>query len=253
VPAEPADCVFLDWDSRFWGRRIGRLRNRRLTNDIVRQVITWTVENSIDCLYFLADANDDETTALAENNCFHQTDVRITLERSVPTLNHAPLQQIRNATDGDLPILCELAANSHRDGRFYFDSNFERADCDRFYATWLENSFRESPKAVLVAEVVAEPVGYITCKIHDRESQIGIMAVANHVRGEGFGKMLVNGFLDWSFREQAQSAMVVTQGRNVAAQRLYQSCGFRTRSFEHWYHRWSLVAVPQKPGASMPR
>ena len=31
---------------------------------------------------------------------------------------------------------------------------------------------------------------------------------------------------------------VVTQGRNIAGQRLYQRCGFLTRSVELWYHKW---------------
>ena len=31
---------------------------------------------------------------------------------------------------------------------------------------------------------------------------------------------------------------VVTQGGNVAAQRVYQHAGFRTARTELWYHRW---------------
>jgi len=31
---------------------------------------------------------------------------------------------------------------------------------------------------------------------------------------------------------------VVTQGRNLAAQRLYQRNGFVTASLQLWYHRW---------------
>jgi hypothetical protein len=36
---------------------------------------------------------------------------------------------------------------------------------------------------------------------------------------------------------------VVTQARNVPAQRLYQKCGFITRSVELWFHRWSADAL----------
>jgi hypothetical protein len=32
---------------------------------------------------------------------------------------------------------------------------------------------------------------------------------------------------------------VVTQGRNVRAQRLYQAHGLLTRSIGLWFHRWS--------------
>ncbi len=31
---------------------------------------------------------------------------------------------------------------------------------------------------------------------------------------------------------------VVTQGKNIPAQRAYQRCGFITRSVELWFHKW---------------
>jgi RimJ/RimL family protein N-acetyltransferase len=44
--------------------------------------------------------------------------------------------------------------------------------------------------------------------------------------------------LQW-FADQGMDSMeVVTQGRNVAAQRLYQKCGFATKEVQLWYHHW---------------
>jgi hypothetical protein len=34
---------------------------------------------------------------------------------------------------------------------------------------------------------------------------------------------------------------VVTQGNNLAAQRLYQTCGFLSRDLQLWYHKWYPV------------
>ena len=42
----------------------------------------------------------------------------------------------------------------------------------------------------------------------------------------------------WFEQEDAEKIRVVTQGRNVAAQRLYQKCGFASSSMEIWFHRW---------------
>jgi hypothetical protein len=35
-----------------------------------------------------------------------------------------------------------------------------------------------------------------------------------------------------------RTATVVTQGRNVAAQRTYQGAGYRTSRTSLWFHRW---------------
>ena len=40
---------------------------------------------------------------------------------------------------------------------------------------------------------------------------------------------------------------VVTQGRNVAAQRLYQSAGFRTAAVQLWHHCWFTHGVAERP------
>jgi dTDP-4-amino-4,6-dideoxy-D-galactose acyltransferase len=42
----------------------------------------------------------------------------------------------------------------------------------------------------------------------------------------------------WFAKQGAEKIGVVTQGRNVSAQRFYQRCGFVTRSVGFWFHRW---------------
>jgi len=39
-------------------------------------------------------------------------------------------------------------------------------------------------------------------------------------------------------RQQIDKVSVVTQGHNLAAQRLYQRCGFLTHSIKFYYHKW---------------
>jgi hypothetical protein len=41
-----------------------------------------------------------------------------------------------------------------------------------------------------------------------------------------------------------QQATVVTQGRNVVSQRVYQRCAFMTRSAQLWYHCWFKRDLP---------
>jgi GNAT superfamily N-acetyltransferase len=93
-----------------------------------------------------------------------------------------------------------------------------------------------------VAELDGVPVGYISCHLNEsRACRIGLVGVSAQARGQDVGKTLVFSALDWFLTQGAQEVLVVTQGRNYAAQRLYQCCGFLTQTVQLWYHKWYTV------------
>ena len=202
---------------------------------------TWCECNRIDCLYFLADATDPITVSLAEKNGFHLVDVRITLERQlrdIPPERPIP-GVIRLGTALDGPALHTIASHSHRDSRFYSDPNFPRSRCDALYQTWIEKSLNGYAEAVLVAELDGETVGYVSCHLGSTAAgQIGLFAVGPNARRRGLGQDLLRESLRWFASKGALQVNVVTQGRNVSAQRTYQRCGFETQALKLWYHRW---------------
>ncbi|HST10423.1 MAG TPA: GNAT family N-acetyltransferase [Terriglobales bacterium] len=232
-------CTYLDWDSDFFGLRIARLNRSRLDEATVAGALDWCAAQRIDCLYFLADSDHALTPVLAERNAFRLTDVRVTFERTL-----APDEQwkqdtiVRPAREEDLPGLRQIASSTHRDTRFYFDEHFDRAKCDQLYATWIENSFRGFAQGVLVAEARNSPVAYLTCHLKGDEAQIGLIGVSAQHQGQGLGKKLIQSFFACSRQHNAKRVTVVTQGRNLGAQRLYERNGFVTASLQLWYHRW---------------
>jgi len=240
IQAEEEICTYLDWDSRFFERRIARLNRQRLDPASLRDALEWCKSNRIECLYFLADSDHATTSCLAEQNGFQQTDVRITLERTLMESDVATFTQkdVRLARPEDAAALRAIARTTHRDSRFYYDQQFKREKCDLFYETWIENSIAGFAQAVLVVEVSANPVGYITCHLKEGESQIGLAGIAEKYQKMGLGGKLTEGFLAWSAQKGARRSTVVTQGRNIRAQRLYQRHGFVIESVKLWYHRW---------------
>lgn len=231
-------CQFLDWDSNFFGFRIGRVKPNRLTPGDEKYIHTWCETEQIRCLYFLADSGDPVTSTLASQHGFRLVDVRMTLELSRNASNRmAP--SIRPARAEDVAGLAEIARSSHTDSRFYFDERFPRERCDHLYETWIRRSCLEGfADAVLVAEQDSRPAGYITCSLSAGVGSVGLIAVADWARGAGHGSGLVRSALAWFEERNVSAVRVVTQGRNVQAQRLYQRCGFVTASVELWHHRW---------------
>lgn len=232
-------CTYLVWDSDFFDCRIARANCHRLDDPTCKEILAWCAANRIDCLYFLADFDDPETTRVAENEKFLLADVRMTFERNTGEIPELPLSPVvRAAREEDLGVLRAIARKGHQDTRFYFDSHFNRAKCDLLYETWVEKSFRGFAQMMMVAEIGGTPVAYITGQLDGANAQIGIIGVAEGQRGAGLGSLVVNHFLSWASLKGAGRATVVTQGRNVRAQRLYERSGFVTASCQLWYHRW---------------
>ena len=238
-------CEYLEWDSSFFGRQIARLTVSRLDAENIKEVMNWSKSQAIECIYLLADADDATTTRLAESHAFQFVDIRVTLERALDdipaTAGKALSTGIRLSNSGDVPVLRSIAKVSHRDSRFYYDFHFPPSACDALYETWIEKSCHGYATAVLVAELESRPAGYVSCHLlQENRGQIGLFGIAPEARGQGLGKKLLEGSLQWFAENGVKNVMVVTQGRNRTAQRLYQRGGFLTRSVQLWYHRWFL-------------
>lgn len=239
-------CQYLDWDSEFFGRRIARVIVNQLNLETIEHIVTWCNAHHIECLYFLGDAADHYTARLAEDNQFHLVDIRVTLEKQISTFSlleeDAFQGVIRPCVIDDIPTLRAIASVSYRDSRFYHDPQIPESLSNALYETWIEKSCRGHADVVLVAELQDQPVGYISCHLLGQtQGQIGLVGVGGAWQGMGWGKRLVNKALKWFAQQNVTQVTIVTQGRNVKAQRLYQKCGFLTNSVQLWYHRWFLT------------
>ncbi len=242
--ADPnAPCEFLTWDSAHFGLRIARATTNHLTAGQAAEILDWCGRHAIDCLYFLSDP-DPESTAAAESHGFHLTDVRVTFEIPLDSGRGDPRRpSIRTAAQGDVAALRTIAGVSHTDSRFYQDGNFSRACCGELYRIWIENSCTAGSGMVLVAEHEGLPAGYVTCDVCGDRGRIGLLAVSDSAQGVGLGRALVAGALRWMRARELASAFVVTQGRNLKAQRLYEANGFRAESMQLWYHLWPRTNI----------
>jgi len=235
-------CRNREWDSHFFGRRIAEVVGGRLTRERAAGVLKWCTEHDVDCLYFLADADDAETIRIAEDSGFRLVDVRLTLVRSVgerASTRSEDLDGIRAAVPGDLPAVKSVAAAAYHVSRFYYDGHFATARCDALYETWIEKSCNGYAEAVLVLDAGGRAVGYVSCHLLGGGiGQIGLVGIAGDQQGRGGGCRLIDASLVWFADHGCREVIVVTQARNCRGQRLYQRAGFVTRTTQLWYHFW---------------
>ena len=234
-------CEFLDWDTEFFGIRIGRVIGHTVTRAKLKEIDTWSHRNKVRCLYLLAQCDDPETVFLAEEDGFHLVDMRVTFDRQLFEPFPEMAEGLRLAQPADMPVLEKWARTGFTDSRFFFDRQFPRERAAALYAAWVRRDNQSSSSAVIVFSPEENcPMGFISVTLNSTADagQIGLLGVGPEARGKGAGQALVNGALAWAAQRGAQKAIVVTQARNIAAQRLYQRCGFMVHSIELWYHKW---------------
>jgi dTDP-4-amino-4,6-dideoxy-D-galactose acyltransferase len=237
-----ASCQLLAWDTAFFGLTIGRLEANEFRATDVPYVLDWCRRERVDCLYFLADIEDAEAIRTAETAAFRLVDVRVMCEGRLA--EHPPWTAadpaVRPYAATDLASLRPIAREAFVDQtRFFTDPNIPRDRAIDLYDTWIVRSCEGAADRVLVAEVNGTVGGFITCHLDSGlTGRIGLTAVAGSQQGSGLGLQLVESAAEWFRAEGASTVSVVTQGRNIRAQRLYQRCGLRTRSIHLWFHYW---------------
>jgi dTDP-4-amino-4,6-dideoxy-D-galactose acyltransferase len=232
-------CKFLEWDSEFFGARIARIDSNHLTVESLDRIFQWRRENNIDCLYFLCASDDDKSIIVAENAGFHLVDVRLELSCRASNQPNSQKIPVRLFLESDLPELQQIAADAYIDSRFYYDRNFAREKVSALYREWITKSCRGHADAVLIAQHQESVGGFITCHVEPPYfGQIGLVGVSSNARGHHIGGALVKSALKYFNERGVTEVIVVTQGRNIAAQRLYQANNFRTYSVNLWYHKW---------------
>jgi ribosomal protein S18 acetylase RimI-like enzyme len=244
VTAATEPAVFLPWDTDFFGIRIGRVQATRLTPDSLAAILRWNEANRIRCLYFSADGSCGETLALAHGAGFQFVDMRVDLSLRIEAAatSAGSSANTRTATPDDLPLLEAIARKAHTDTRFFKDHRFPVTRAEALYAAWIRRDLGQHHVLVATTEERPEtPLGYISCLVNaaDKRGRIGLIAVSDSHQGRGLGRALVRAGLAWFRSAGCTQVDVATQAANIAAQRLYQSAGFRSHECSAWFHHWS--------------
>jgi ribosomal protein S18 acetylase RimI-like enzyme len=225
----------LEWDSRHFGVKVARLPEAREPEEIAAGIAA-AEEAEVRCLVTLVDLDQPAAVAAAEAAGFRSYDVRLEFDRALDGAAAAvdPVE----AGEADLPALEAIARTSFLDSRFYADPNFADERAAEMYALWVRRGVADESRSLLTTE---GREGFIVCHL-DPDAGVGtidLIAVGDAARGQGVGGRLVDA-AETAFAAAGMTrARVVTQARNIGAQRLYQGRGYRTAAAALWLHRWS--------------
>ncbi len=232
---------YLDWDSDFFNRRIARVTSGCLSSDEIDRLFTWAKEEHINCLYYLASGQEKNATSLVEKKGFNYVDLRVRFIKDLtkPDRSFIPTWHIRRAHEEDLSTLKEMARNAFKLSRFHVDNHFNQEKADQMYEVWVENDLRTPGHDVWVIDAQGQLAAYTSISVKkDGKAQIGLVGTQTSWRGQGLSLELQRFICEELQNEGIEEVEVVTQGRNIPAQNLYQRAGFLTSSIDLWYHKW---------------
>lgn len=235
----------LPWDSQFFGHAVAAAAYATLSPALRDGLLEWCDKERVDVLYLLTGVSDQRTVRVAVEGGFELVDIRLELTATVGTAPLQPVQNphrliLRTARQDDLEELVSIAVEAHTDSRFFVDPKFGTDAASALFATWIRNSVAgELADLVMVAELDDSVCGYITGSVGpDGDGVVGLFGVSESARGQGVGGSLIQALLKQWKGIGIRSARVVTQGRNIAAQRIYQRSGFRSSTAQFWFHYW---------------
>lgn len=155
--------------------------------------------------------------------------------------------EIRLSRPEDIEQIKAIAHSSYMHDRFHSDPLIPKEAADNLHAVWLENScLGKAADAVIVAAKGDRVLGYVTCKI-DRLTAlylgftvgaIVLVATASDARRQGVAKRMTYGALNWFYDQGVSVVEIGTQLSNIAASRVYESCGFRLVNSSLTLRKW---------------
>jgi len=208
----------LEWDSAHFGFDIGEVKGA-----------VPEVSRRYQCLYFLAPESDRAAQQQALSCGFVNRGERVTLALSEWASVGVP--SLRRAVPQDLNT---LAAIGFPDSRFSQDPHFPRERVRAMYLAWIQRLLKSTYVAVKEDSVSA----YVSFSEEDGKARICLFAVAEPFRGRGLGRHLIDQSKTWAEERGLRQLIVVTQGSNETALRLYQRNNFHVIRREVWFHWW---------------
>jgi GNAT superfamily N-acetyltransferase len=251
----PFDGVLknLSWDSQHFGFPVAQIASPTLSDAELRDALRQARAYGTRLVYWATRPDRPVPDALLREYGGVLADRKLTFRAELSSPACFPTPPVAGIQVQEYPPgpasdgLQGLALAAGHLSRFIVDPRMPRQQAENLYRTWMQRSARhELADAVFAAVESANPgdhVGMVTVSLKQAAGWIGLIAVAERLRGRGIGALLLREAHRWMVNQGATEAFVVTQETNVGACKLYESAGYRRHDLQHFYHFWPVRAA----------
>ena len=232
------NIVRLEWDSKCFGFEVGKCEVLNQIKNLDSYLLE-ARDRNFKLIYFFS---KEEQKCM--NLCGIRAYQRVLYGRkrvfgNKPDFRHSVVSV--ESCKGNFPdeSLYNLARTSGQYSRFHQDPFFPGEVFLKLYDKWLERSiFSDLATDVLVCRNECDfPIGLLTFKVNGLSSQIGLLSVDEHYRGNGMA-MLLNATYEGILPDAVGDMYVVTQGDNLPARRFYEHVGYKVSDITYISHLW---------------
>lgn len=231
----------LDWDSKFFEIRIGRAVAELYTGADIQALEAQLHAADLDLAYCISSSKLSAETLRFATCEWLPADVKVTFTKSasVELDDDDDVSEVQALNKEEQTKIEDLAIQSGVYSRFHMDPKIPHHRFEALYRTWIRKSLSgDIALKVLVVRVNGQLAGFVTLGENSKRGDIGIIAVDHDFRGRGLGRRLMQQAEKWFALNGYDHVQVVTQQRNKAACKLYESCGYHIGHTEHVYHVW---------------
>lgn len=227
------DC--LQWDSDFFGLRIGRtdIASNERWNMLLQEEIS--LRKQYDLIYVFSEQELPTGT-----NGMRLVDTKTIYAKSIDSSAIMPATIERYQESVPNADLYRLALVSGVYSRFRIDNALPDESYEHMYRCWIERSVDGSmADLVLLHRTDNQIDGMITLKIEADMAHIGLVAVDECAQGRGIGSMLIKAVEAYlRSNTTVRHLKVATQWANKPACHLYEKNGFVVEEKTNIYHWW---------------
>jgi dTDP-4-amino-4,6-dideoxy-D-galactose acyltransferase len=227
---------YLEWDSKFFGYKIGKIIFDENINDT--QLKFDQEDYQLIYLFSKEKLNNEFQKKINAN----LVDIKIEFIKKAVVVNsefanHLEIKKINHITDDLLQLVYESGVYS----RFKLDQNFKNNEFEKLYEAWINKALNDFNSMVIGAFIDSKIVGFISLGIKQGIADIGLIAVDEHARGKHLGTLLLGEANNFAIKNNSEYLTVVTQENNIQAMKFYERNGFSVDKKNYIYHLWKQV------------